>query len=148
MYNPIALALLTIEVEAIPDMSTEDEIDVDDIKENFIKIEVTEIREPEDAHNERGNPHVEVTVHVFETVMEQYRFEFVHPKHQKGNVGFEKYRYGVPRITEGARESENRNEAAFKAAEALAEHTGTPVETLVLPIAEMADKWEYAEEKE
>jgi len=104
---------------------------------------VAEIVEPEEACNDHDNPEVRVTAHLLESPVDEYVFEFVHPKHSERQ---EKYRYGLPRISEGARESLTRNKAMFKAAQALADDTDTPVEMIVYPTDELKDKVEVPDE--
>jgi len=117
------------------------DIDALALVEILTTIEVEEVRDPKDAINDRGNPEVLVAVNSNMWQWNRILFEFVHPKHSVDNRS--KYTTGKYQI-----EVYNQhslifvNDAQYKAAKALAEHTEKIVEQDIRPLVRVFEEGE------
>ena len=109
--------------------------DIEAIRKQMRKWEVIEIRSPEEAENERGNPVVEVALIEGPTVVERYAFEFVADSDPGGEV----YRSGPFSYSEDADLVENLNEASFKASKAMTECDDRSICMKIRPKSDLGD---------
>jgi hypothetical protein len=102
---------------------------VKQVNEQATKVKVENISYPDGDDTESNDPEVEVVVRIGPEVIERYQFE-IH-RHELGGRSF--CILGSCTTTEGAAQSDYRNEAGYKAAKALAELTDRYVLSVVHP---------------
>ena len=97
------------------------------IREAIRHWEVIEIRSPEEAENERGNPVVEVALVEGPRTIETYAFEFITTPNPAGTF----YQPGLYTHSEDADIVSHMNDAWIEAAKALAEQYDTRVQASI-----------------